>query len=372
MASNLRCAVISLGSISSQMVVDALKKYFDVVDNINLKDIEFSVSGDEKTALLYCGKQLPHYDCIYIKGSFRYAMLLRSITQFLWEEKTYIPVQAEAFIIVNDKLLTHLELEKVKIPMPKTYVVATVESAKTILHKIKFPIIIKIPQGTHGKGVMVVDSIPAAKGLLDTLNTLNQPFLLQEFIECNGEDIRCFVVGDKVVASMKRKSAAEDVRSNLHSGGVAESYDVSQKMKDIAIKSAKQLGCDICGVDILETPKGGVVIEANVSPGMQGITKASGVSVAEEVAKYLYEQTVKKLNKQKDKDKKILGEEIGTISTPKTTSQQSIISEEIITKLDIHAGKITLPEIITKLSGFSSESEYAIKTTKEKIEVRKL
>jgi ribosomal protein S6--L-glutamate ligase len=350
------------------MIVTALSNYFDTVDHINLKEIEISISGTERTTLTYRGKSLPTYDCMYIKGSYRYGMLLRSITQYFENEKTYIPIHAESFIIVNDKLLTHLELDKSRIPMPKTYVVATVESAKISLPKMKFPIIIKLPQGTHGKGVMMVDTIASAKGLLDTLSTLNQPFLIQEFVECGGEDVRCFVVGDQVVASMKRKAAGEDIRSNLHSGGVAEKFEASPAMKEIAVKAAKQLGCDICGVDILETPQGGVVIEANVSPGLQGITKASGIDVAGVMAKFLYEKTKEKLDGNKEAGKKILEQEITYVNTPVNNSP----TQDIIVKLDFRGNRILLPESAMKLSGFTPENDYIMRVGKGKLELKRL
>ena len=366
----MKCAVISLGSTSSKMLVHALKNYFDPVDHINLKEIEFSISGNEKTHLTYRGKPLSHYDCMYIKGSFRYAMLLKSITQFFTNDKTYIPLDSESFITVNDKLLTHLELDKVKIPMPKTYVVPTVEAGKDLISKIKFPIIIKLPQGTHGKGVMVVDSLAAAKGFLDTLNLLKQPFIIQEYIECGGEDIRCFVVGDRVVASMKRKSKEGDIRSNLHSGGSAQKYDAPERMKQIAVKAAKQLKCDICGVDILETPEGGVVIEANVSPGLQGITKNSGVDVAEEIAKYLCMRTKEILEKTAPLGRKVIAEEVGFAQAANKPAQPT--PQNIISKLEFRGPKIVIPENVVKLTGFVPEKDYVIIAAKDKLEIKKL
>lgn len=372
MRNYMKCAVISLGSISSKMVAHALKEHFDVVDSIDLREIEFSISGNEKTKLLYQGQPLPHYDCMYIKGSYRYALLLRAITQFFTNDKTYIPVHAESFVIVNDKLLTHLELDKAKIPMPKTYVVATVDSGKEILNKMVFPVIIKIPQGTHGKGVMVADSIASAKGVLDTLHSLKQPFIIQEYIDCNGEDIRCFVVGDRVVASMKRKSVAGDIRSNIHSGGVAESYIPSDKIKDIAVKAAKQLNCEICGVDILETPFGGVVVEANVSPGLQGITKATGLDIAGIIAKFLYNKTKEKLESSQNTNegRKVIEEEIGHVDTKKHDSEKK--TQDIITSLDFRGDRILLPEIVTKMTGFKNDTEYMIDASKDRLEIKKL
>ena len=106
--------------------------------------------------------------------------------------------------------------------MPDTYVVSSIEAAKKILKQVKYPIILKFPHGTQGKGVMIADSFAAASSMLDTIESLKQPFLVQEYVETEGSDIRAFVVGDKVVAAYKRKAAIGEKRSNIHAGGKGE------------------------------------------------------------------------------------------------------------------------------------------------------
>src|SRR3989338_11247211 len=127
----MKAAIISLESTSSKMVAEAMKKYFDQVDMIHLKSIEVDLG--KEGGVFYNGKELENYDCVYLKGSFRYANLLRSIATFLEGKVPYMPLPANAFTTVHNKLLTHLVLEQQHIPMPKTYISATTESAKELL-----------------------------------------------------------------------------------------------------------------------------------------------------------------------------------------------------------------------------------------------
>src|SRR3989338_6954154 len=170
----MKAAVISLGSVSSQWTIEAMKQYFDSVDNIDLKKIEVDLSTN--TEVLYDGKPLGKYDCIYAKGSFRYAQTLRAVTGIFYPT-TYMPIMAGAFSIGHDKLITQLFLQKHKIAMPTTYLASSPEAAKKILDKVNYPIIFKFPAGTGGKGGMFAESFPAASSLMDALESLRQPFI---------------------------------------------------------------------------------------------------------------------------------------------------------------------------------------------------
>lgn len=275
----MKAAVISLGSKSSKMTANALSKYFDEVDVLSLQDMEVNI-GTGGCQVLHEGINIKKYDCIYPKGSFKYAALLRAISTVTNKDTKFIPMKPGAFTICHDKLLTHLKLLTSNVPMPTTYITATTNAAKDILQRINYPIIMKLPAGTQGKGVMFADSYASASSMLDTLAAIRQPFIIQEYVESGGVDVRAIVVGDKVVAAMKRRSSGEDKRSNIHAGGVGESCQIDAKTASIAIKAAKAVGVEICGVDLLETARGPLVLEVNLSPGLQGITEASGVDVA--------------------------------------------------------------------------------------------
>jgi len=360
----MKVALMSMESKSSQMTLDAMKKYFSEVDSINIKELEVKLGGKE-LSILYNGKPLPEYSCIYAKGSFRYAPLLRSITTAFYNT-AYMPIKPNSFTIVHDKLLTHLALQYNKVPMPETYVVSSIEASKKILEQVKYPIIIKFPQGTQGKGVMFAESFAAASSMLDAIDNLKNPFLIQEYIETEGSDIRAIVVGDKVVAAMKRKAAGEDKRANLHAGGKGESIVLDAYSKKIAVNASKCIGAEICGVDMLETVKGPQVIEANLSPGLQGITSVTKVDVADSIAKYLYEKTKEFTEKGKSTETSKMFEDLGVGKAGKSDSEQ-----QIITNLDFRSERILLPKIVSNITKFDEKDEVVIKAKKGKINLEK-
>src|SRR3989338_8193520 len=267
----MKAAVISQGSTSSMMVIEAMKRYFDIVDQVQLKDIEVHLGIE--AVILHEGKELGQYDCVYVKGSFRYANLLRSIATLLEKKVPYMPLPAHCFTTVHNKLITHLVLQQHNIPMPKTYISSSTDAAKDILKRTHYPIVMKLPEGTQGKGVMFADSYSSASSLLDALGVLKQPFIIQEYVDTGGSDVRALVVGDKVIAAMRRRAKSDEQRANIHAGGVGEPVTLTREVSALAVKTARALGADVCGVDILEGSLGPVVVEANISPGLQGLSK---------------------------------------------------------------------------------------------------
>ncbi|MFH1683110.1 MAG: RimK family alpha-L-glutamate ligase, partial [Candidatus Woesearchaeota archaeon] len=311
--------------------------------------------------IFYEGEPLKYYDCVYLKGSFRYAHLLRSIANLL-EDKTYMPVSSTAFTIVHNKLLTHLSLQKHNISMPKTYISSTVEAAKGILNKVNYPIVMKLPEGTQGKGVMFADSVSSASSMLDALSALRQPFIIQEYVETGGSDIRALVVGDKVIASMRRKAQKDEKRANIHVGGTGEYVELDRISRKLAVDTAKALNSDICGVDILEGPLGPVVIEANISPGLQGLSSVSKVNIADEIARFLFKRTEEKTGVKKEVKKTAVMKDI-------VKDMNCVDCEEIITSLEFRGERILLPELITKMTKFDDDKEYTIKAKKGRLEI---
>ena len=355
----MNAAIISLGSKSSLMTAEAMKNYFDEVDIIQLRNLEVNLG--KEGCILYNGEPLKKYDCVFLKGSFRYANILRSITSMLEGKVAYMPIPATAFSTVHNKLLTHLVLQQHNIPMPRTYISSTVEAAKKLLQKVNYPIVMKFPEGTQGKGVMFADSISSAISLLDALVALNQPVIIQEYVETGGTDIRAIVIGDKVVASYKRRAQKEDKRSNIHAGGSGEAVQLSWDAAKVAVKTAKALGVDICGVDILEGPLGPVIIEANLSPGLQGISKISTVDIPNAMASFMYNSTKEIVDKQNKVGAEEVMREI-SINKPIETADQSII-----TSLKFRGDRIILPEFVNKIAKLSEQKEYAIKAKKGNI-----
>jgi len=352
-------AVISLGSVSSKWTVKAMNNYFREVDDIDIKDVEV-ILGSKGAKVFYQGKALEKYDCIYAKGSFRYAPLLSAITSII-SRNTYIPIESNTFTFAHDKLLTQLILQQNEVPMPETYLAATPEAAKKILEGMNYPIVMKFPQGTQGKGVMFADSFASANSMLDALTALRQPFLIQEYIDTEGADLRVIVVGDKVVAAMQRKAESGEKRANIHAGGKGVAINVDPVTAKIAVKAAQVIGADVCAVDILEGVKGPLVLEVNISPGLQGITEATGIDVADKIAKFLHSKTKEIVEGKKKVDAGAIMREI-TPSGP---------GKEIITGLDFRGERVLIPEAIVKESGFTEKDDVLIKVEKGKLVVEK-
>lgn len=358
----MKAAIISLGSESSKMIAKEMDNYFDEIDLLDIRGIEVSV-GLGANGVLYRGDPIKKYDCVFIRGSFKYAAIQRSITSLI-EDTCYMPYPAHVFSIVHDKILTHLELERKKIPMPKTYLTPTAKAAKSVLEQVKYPIIMKIPHGTQGKGVMFADSFPSANSVLDTLTTLKQPFLIQEFVETEGSDIRAFVVGNKVIACMRRKSGGDDKRSNLHAGGSAEKIEPDDSITKIALKTAQVLKAEICGIDILESSKGPLVIEANLSPGLQGITKATGINIAEKVAQHLAQKTAEFLKAKN-------GETVlSDLLEEEGIQDVEAKPHNMITTFDFRGTRVLLPEVVSK--NFKEDEEYMLEFNKQQLYIKKM
>jgi ribosomal protein S6--L-glutamate ligase len=150
------------------------------------------------------------------------------------------------------------------------------------------PVVIKLLEGTQGVGVVLGETRKAAESVIEAFRGLNANFMVQEFIkEAGGSDIRCFVIGDKVVAAMKRTGKEGDFRSNLHRGGNAQVVRITPEERSTAVRSARIMGLNVAGVDLLRSNHGPVVMEVNSSPGLEGIEKATGKDVADQVIQFI-------------------------------------------------------------------------------------
>jgi ribosomal protein S6--L-glutamate ligase len=354
----MKAAVISLGSVSSQWVIEAMRKHFEAVDDMDIRGVEVTLGADDIEPT-YLGKSISEYDCVYVRGSFKYSQIKSTLAASL-RRTAYMPIKANAFIVGHNKFLTQLLFQQKKIPMPKSYLAVTAEGVRKVLEKITYPIILKFPEGTQGKGVLFVESYASASSMLDALLAMNQPFIIQEYVETGGVDYRIIVAGGKVVASMKRKAEKMEKRANIHAGGTGEGCVLGSVISKTALKAAEAIGADICGVDILESPKGPLVLEVNLSPGLQGITKATNVDVAAEIAKALAKGTEKWLaTKGKERAEEMLQKiEIG---------KKEELAKEIVSPLTFRGDRILLPKIVTKMSGFEEDTEYIIRVVDGKL-----
>ena len=182
----------------------------------------------------------------------------------------------------RDKLRSMQILAKHGLGLPLTAYANDPKQAEEIIKAVKGPpVVIKLLEGTQGIGVVLAETMSSAKSVIEAFRGANVNILVQEFIkEAGGTDIRALVVGGKVVATMKRTGAADDFRSNLHRGGSAELIKITPAERATAVNAAKRMGLNVCGVDMLRSNHGPVIMEVNSSPGLEGIEKATGKDIA--------------------------------------------------------------------------------------------
>jgi ribosomal protein S6--L-glutamate ligase len=189
----------------------------------------------------------------------------------------------------RDKLRSLQVLSKYDVDMPRTVFASNKSSAKDVIELSGgAPLVLKILEGTQGVGVVLVESEKAAKSVLDAFYGMEVNLLVQEFIEeAGGSDVRALVVGGEVVGAMKRQGAEGDFRSNLHQGGSATAHKLSRKEKSTALKAAKAMGLGVCGVDMIPSSRGPLVMEVNSSPGLEGIEKSTQIDIAGKIMEYI-------------------------------------------------------------------------------------
>jgi ribosomal protein S6--L-glutamate ligase len=195
----------------------------------------------------------------------------------------------------RDKLYALQGLAKEGIRLPKTGFTTSIKDIDSLIKLVGgAPLIIKLLAGTQGMGVILADSYQSAKSIIEAFQGLNIDVLVQEFIhEADGSDLRCLVIGDKVVAAMKRLSNPGEFRANLHRGGKAENVKLTAEERNMAIKSAKVMGLKVAGVDLIRSHKGPLVLEVNSSPGLEGIETITGIDVSDKIIEFLEKNAIK-------------------------------------------------------------------------------
>ncbi len=194
----------------------------------------------------------------------------------------YTATRSEALIMARDKLKCLQILSANGIAVPRTIIAGMLEALPRLIDTLgSLPIVVKMLESTHGVGVMLAESRNTAISLVEAFTKLGQPVILQEYIEeASGTDIRAFVVGKRVVASMLRQAQAGEFRSNMHLGATAIPIPLTPAEEKIVLESARLMNLDIAGVDILRSKRGPLVMEVNASPGLEGIENTTKVDIA--------------------------------------------------------------------------------------------
>lgn len=215
---------------------------------------------------------------------------------------TLVLNKSDAILRARDKLRCMQLLAQQGIDLPATVFGDNPDDTTDLLAMLgKPPHVVKLVEGTQGTGVVLAEKLSASRSVIEAFRGLYANFLVQEFVrEARGADIRCFVVGGKVLAAMKRQAKAGEFRSNLHRGGSAEGVTLSAAEVDAAVRSAAVMGLSVAGVDLLRARRGPLVLEVNSSPGLEGIEGATGVDVAGGIIEYI-EERLRRRDRQRSK-----------------------------------------------------------------------
>jgi len=230
----------------------------------------------------YDGKRLPRFDAVIPRIGASITPYGTAIVRQFETLGTYVVNGSEGITASRDKLHAHQVLARHGIGMPTTAFASSPQDPENLMSLVgTAPVIVKLLESTQGKGVVLAETKKAAQSVIDAFQGLKANFLVQDFVkEAAGEDIRCLVIAGKVVAAMKRTSAGDDFRSNLHRGGTAKITRLSKEERDAAQKAAKAFRLGIAGVDLLRGAEGPKLLEVNSSPGLEGIEKSTGKNIA--------------------------------------------------------------------------------------------
>jgi ribosomal protein S6--L-glutamate ligase len=288
----MRIAILSKGpgNYSTKRLVEEAKKRGHEVQVINYILCEARIEKS-KPVVMYKGKVLSGFDAIIPRIASSYTRYGSAIVRQFEIQGVFTTTSSISIVRSRDKLRSIQILSRAGIGIPKTIFSRGITDIDSVMEELGGPpIIIKLARGTHGRGVVLAETRKAARSVLQGFYLMDDDgtnILMQEYIEESaGTDIRAFVVGGQVVASMKRESLTDDFRSNLHQGGEGKTVKLTDEEEKVAIKAARAMGLSICGVDLMRSKRGPLVLEVNSSPGF-GIEQVTGRNVAEKIIEYV-------------------------------------------------------------------------------------
>lgn len=277
----LRIAVLSReNNYSTRRFVEEGEARGHTVEVIDTTRCYMAINAS-KPEVHYDGARLPNYDAVIPRIGASITPYGTAIVRQFETIGTFCLNGSFGITASRDKLHAHQILAHQGIGMPTTAFAASPKDTKYLIDIVgTTPLIVKLLESTQGKGVVLAETKKAAESVISAFRGLRANFLVQDFVkEAAGEDIRCLVVGNRVVAAMKRTAAKGEFRSNLHQGGTAEVVRITRRERETAMKAARAFGLNMAGVDLLRSETGPKVLEVNSSPGLEGIEKASGKNV---------------------------------------------------------------------------------------------
>lgn len=239
--------------------------------------------------ITYRGRDIDDIDAILPRIGASITFYGLAVVRQFQAMRVYTPNTADGIANSRDKLRSMQILSRHEMDIPATTFVRERSDIRPAIDRVGgAPVIIKTLEGTQGIGVILAPDLRVAEAVIETLQSTNQNVLIQRFVsESRGRDIRAVVIGDRVVASMRRVARGDEFRSNVHRGGSTEAIELDRETRDVALRAAQTLGLTVCGVDMLEGNDGPLVMEVNSTPGLQGIETATGLDVAGSIIDHL-------------------------------------------------------------------------------------
>ena len=248
----------------------------------------------KKPTIVYKGNELENFDAVIPRIGASKTFYGTAVVRQFELMNVFSTNESQAISRSRDKLRSMQILAREGVGLPVTGFAHATQDIDGLIETVGgAPLVIKLLEGTQGIGVVLAETYQAAKSVIEAFRGLDANILVQEFIkEAKGADLRCFVIGEQVIAAMKRQGAEGEFRSNLHRGGNAIEIDLSAEEHETAIRAAKAMGLRVAGVDLLRSNHGPVVMEINSSPGLEGIEKATGINVSGKIIEFIAENAV--------------------------------------------------------------------------------
>jgi ribosomal protein S6--L-glutamate ligase len=296
----MKIAILSKGAANytTKRLKEVAKARGHEVRVINYAKCYVAIEKD-KPVIRYKGETLEHFDAVIPRIAQSYTKYGTAIVRQFESQGSYSTASSIAINRSRDKLRAYQIMAKAGVAIPKTVFARETANFEDVISLAGgTPLIIKVARGTHGNGVVLAETPKAAKAVMQAFYVEGVNFLVQEFIkESAGEDIRALVVGSKVVASVKRQSLDDDFRSNTHQGGVGSVVKLTDVEKKTAIRAAKAMGLPICGVDMMRSANGPLVLEVNSSASLKTPEKVTNRDIAGKIIDYI-EINAKRANKK--------------------------------------------------------------------------
>ena len=258
-----------------------------------MNTLRFAIDlASDEPDLQFRGKPVPDFDAVLPRIGASITFFGLAVVRQMEQMDVYTPNTSHGIANARDKLRAIQILSRHDIGIPATTFVRDRADVLPAIERVGgAPVVIKLLEGTQGIGVILAPEIKVAEAVIETLQSARQNVLIQRFVsESKGRDVRAIVVGDRVVAAMRRKATGDEFRSNVHRGGTTEAVDLDPEFERVAVQSAQIMGLRVAGVDMLEGLDGPLVMEGNSSPGLEGVEGATGLDIAGAIIDYIANQ----------------------------------------------------------------------------------